>query len=360
VLPIAQELEAILGRSTVFYDGWYEHWIAGADADLILSRLYGEMAELVVVCVSNAYADKPWTQTEHRAVRARLMQTVDSGDRIQTLPIRVGDGDIAGMRFSDIVPDIRNKRPTDVAELIVARLNLIRRSASPPERGAAQWPRNPPELQWVMANQGETHAAFSSLLTLESPKRALLVRGASGTGKSLISTQMIRNAVLLPGVVAGRFDLKGTASMDIETQAFAGALDVEAPYGGSFSDRLGRIFAELRRRAHPTLLVFDSYELAGEAKDWIEIVLLPYLVHAPWLRVVIAGQSVPTRVGSMWESVASEPLIVQPPTPDDWFAYGNANRGGGGLNLEFVTRAHELAGGSSAMLASLLGPESRV
>jgi hypothetical protein len=70
VLPVAQEVEAILGRSMVFYDTWYEYWIAGVDADLLLQRLYGEMAELVVVCVSGAYGDKPWTRTEHRAVRA--------------------------------------------------------------------------------------------------------------------------------------------------------------------------------------------------------------------------------------------------------------------------------------------------
>ena len=44
VLPIAQEVEAILGRSTVFYDDWYEHWIAGSDADLLLQKLYGEMS----------------------------------------------------------------------------------------------------------------------------------------------------------------------------------------------------------------------------------------------------------------------------------------------------------------------------
>ena len=58
VLPVAQEVEAILGRSTVFYDDWYEYWIAGSDGDLLLQKLYGEGAELVVMCVSGAYGDK--------------------------------------------------------------------------------------------------------------------------------------------------------------------------------------------------------------------------------------------------------------------------------------------------------------
>jgi hypothetical protein len=94
VLPIAQEVEAVLGRSTVFYDAWYEYWIAGVDADLLLERLYGEMAELVVMCTSSAYGDKPWTRVEHRAVRARLMHAATAADRHRIFPVRVGDGEV--------------------------------------------------------------------------------------------------------------------------------------------------------------------------------------------------------------------------------------------------------------------------
>jgi len=84
VLPIAQEVEAVLGWSTVFYDAWYEHWIAGVDADLLLQELYGARAEVVVMCVSSAYGDKPWPRTEHRAVRARLMQATVGAEVVQT------------------------------------------------------------------------------------------------------------------------------------------------------------------------------------------------------------------------------------------------------------------------------------
>jgi hypothetical protein len=117
VLPVAQEVEAVLGRGTVFYDGWYEHWIAGADADLRLQRLYGESADLVVVCVSAAYGDKPWTRTEHRAVRARIMKAVTDEDRDRIFPLRVGDGDVEGVLFNEIVPDLRRRTPAEAAEL---------------------------------------------------------------------------------------------------------------------------------------------------------------------------------------------------------------------------------------------------
>jgi hypothetical protein len=134
VLPVAQEVEAILGRSTVFYDDWYTHWIAGTDADLLLQGVYGKQAELVVVCVSGAYGDKPWTHTEHRAVRARFQQAATAQDRLRVLPVRVGDGEVEGVLFNEIVPDIRNKSPTEAAELIVARLNLARSDAASAHR----------------------------------------------------------------------------------------------------------------------------------------------------------------------------------------------------------------------------------
>jgi hypothetical protein len=312
VLPIAQEVEAVLGRSTVFYDTWYEYWIAGGDADLLLQKLYGEMTELVVMCVSRAYGDKPWTRTEHRAVRARFQLAATAEDRLRIFPVRVGEGEVEGVLFNEIVPDIRNKTPTEVAELIVARLNLARGYAGDAKPAIAQWPSDVPELQWPMADHSEARATFARLLCEASPERVLLVRGASETGKSHMSKQMIRNAGLLPGVVYGRFDFKGTTSIGVE--AFAQPLGIEPPAGQTLNERLAGIFTELRRRAQPTLLVFDTYEAAaGEVQDWIENVLLPYLVPARWLRVVITGQSVPTRVGSTWESAASTHRIR--PTP---------------------------------------------
>ena len=280
ILPIAQEVEAILGRSTVFYDDWYEHWIAGTDADLLLQTLYGQRTELVIVCVSGDYGGKPWTRTEHRAVRARLMTAVTIEDRHQVLPVRVGDGEVEGVLFNEIVPDIRRKTAVEAAELIVARLNLVRSYASAGEPVTACWPSDIPVLHWPMADHGEARKAFAGLLNEGVPERALLVQGASETGKSHMTKQMIRNAMSLPGVVSGRFDFKGTTNIGVEIEAFSRPLDVEPQAGQTLSERLAKIFTELRQRARPTLLVFDTYEAAGEAKDWIEGVLLPHLVYA--------------------------------------------------------------------------------
>jgi hypothetical protein len=357
VLPIAQEVEAILGRSMVFYDLWYEHWTAGLDADLLLGRLYGDMAELVVMCVSRAYGEKAWTRTEHRAVRARLMESATPADRHRIFPVRIGDGEVDGVLSNEIVPDLRHKTAAEAAELIVARLNLVRRNTDDVEPAVTLWPSDVPALQWPMADHAEARKAFARLLSETTPERALLVRGASETGKSHMSKQMIRNAMLLPGVVCGRFDFKGTTNMGVEIEALSRPLGIEPPAGQTLNERLANIFTELRRRARPTLLVFDTYEAAGEAKDWIEGVLLPHLVAARWLRVVIIGQSVPTRASSTWESIAASTLTLQLPGPEDWLVYGRINRGEN-LDLEFVMQAHQYADGKPTLLAGLLGPRS--
>jgi len=357
VLPIAQEVEAVLGWSTVFYDGWYEHWIAGVDADLLLQGLYGAGAEVVVMCVSEAYGNKSWTRTEHRAVRARLMQANMGVDRHRIFPVRVGDGEVEGVLLNEIVPDLRNKTPVEAAELIVARLNLVRSYVSDVEPTVARWPKDVPVLQWPMADHGDARGVFAKLLSETSTERALLVRGASETGKSHMSKQMIRNAMLLPGVVAGRFDFKGTTNIGIEIEAFSRPLDIEPPTGQTLNERLAKIFTELRRRARPTLLVFDTYEAAGETKEWVERVLLPHLVFARWLRIVVIGQSVPDRIGSTWESFAAGPLTLHLPDPEDWLAYGRVNCGDT-LDLKFVTQAHQYADGKPSLLGGLLGPRS--
>lgn len=145
VRAIAEAVEARLGRGAVFLDEWFEHYIAGEDADLKLREIYADRCELAVICVSQSYESKPWTQAEHRAVRARYMRcslAVDKRERESVLPIRVGDGEVNGILFNAIVPDVRLRSPADTAELIMARLELVlgaplavpELSAAPPER----------------------------------------------------------------------------------------------------------------------------------------------------------------------------------------------------------------------------------
>ena len=107
VRSIAESVERRLGISNVFFDEWFEHYLAGNDADLRLQEIYGTRCVLAVVCVSERYGSEPWTGAEHEAIRARLMRargSTDSADELGILPIRVGEGDVSGIRLPRLSP----------------------------------------------------------------------------------------------------------------------------------------------------------------------------------------------------------------------------------------------------------------
>src|SRR5437763_703484 len=118
VRPIAEALEAQLGSPNVFYDEWFEHYIAGPGTFSYhkLQDIYGARSVLVVACISGAYGGKPWTTVEHDAILARYMKSLtsrDERDQLGILYLRVGDGDVSGIDLTAIIPDIRGRRPSD-------------------------------------------------------------------------------------------------------------------------------------------------------------------------------------------------------------------------------------------------------
>jgi hypothetical protein len=359
---IAEVVERRLGWGTVFLDEWFEHYLAGNDADLKLQKIYAEQCELAVLCISKHYGDKPWTKAEHAAIRARLMKLQESkntGDEHRILPIRVGDGDLQGILLNTIVPDVRTRTTNEAAELILERLRLIvpdiGMKAGPPSPRAC-WGDTPSTmLDWPMANQGAAREAFALLVAPHTPWRFLPIRGPSETGKSHITRQMLANALRMPDLACGRLDFKGTTDLGAELRAFTQDLGVTVPASSRLNDCLAQILYALRRRAWPALLVFDTYEAVGEAEDWVDRELLPCLIRATWLRVVIVGQRVPSEAGAVWASVARTPLQLTPPPPEDWLAFGQQHKKSD-VSLDFVRKAHAYSGGKASLLAQLLGP----
>jgi hypothetical protein len=363
VRPIAEALEAQLGSPNVFYDEWFEHYIAGPGTFSYhkLQEIYGPRSVLVVACISAAYGGKPWTTVEHDAILARYMKSLtsrDERDQLGILYLRVGDGDVSGIDLTAIIPDIRGRRPTDAAQLILDRLSLLL-PPSVPESHTADWPAAIPELHWhPIADHTAARQAFAQLLTRESPFRLLPIKGASETGKTHITRQMLSNVLNMPNLACGRFDFKGVTKLDIEVSSFVQELATgQPPAGLRLNDNLGYIFEALRRRGRPAVLIFDTFEAAGEAREWIEKQLLPGLIRCPWLRVTIVGQDVPRRAGSVWESVSSPVIELTPPSVDDWFVFGQQYRPGK-VTREFVGQLYEVTEGSAATLAAALGPRN--
>lgn len=174
------------------------------------------------------------------------------------------------------------------------------------------WPDTPLPLHWPVADHAPVRAAFACLLTRPTDRRFLLLRGPSEAGKSHLTRQMLGNALRLPGLACGRYDFKGTTAGERELSSFVQNLEVPLPAGGhALADRFSHLLAALKQRAHPALLIFDTYELAGgEARDWVEKQLLPALLRAPWLRVVIAGQQVPEFAGAAWALPGPRPVAT--------------------------------------------------
>lgn len=361
VKSIAEAVEAEVGAGNVFFDEWYEHHLAGNGADLKLQKIYGEQCALVVYCVSREYGHKPWTLMEHEAIRARLMKAraaTERSERECILPIRVGDGEVEGVLFNAIVPDVRGRAVADIAELIVNRFYLIggngRTPSAPPCPAAPEWPSAQPILNWPMANHSEVRDAFAELLTSQARWRFLPLQGPSETGKSHITRHMLGNVLGMPNIACGRFDFKGTTDMDREIQNFIPELRVPVPPQLRLHERLDHILAALRQRSEPTLLIFDTYERAGEAQDWVEKQLLTSLVRATWLRVVIAGQKAPSSNDAVWSSVTQPVLHLEPPPAAEWFDYSQRHRSG--MTLDLVQQVCDLANHKASLLAQLLGP----
>ena len=361
VRAIAEAVEQRLGEGTVFFDEWYEHYLAGEAADLKLQKLYAHQSTLAVLCVSKDYDDRPWTRAEYEAIRARMFPARPSRDqreRLAVLPLRVGDGDVEGILETTIAPDVRERSAAEVAQLIVDRLGLIEPDLTTAQAGTSaepQWPASPPTLSWPMADHSGAREAFAQLLTAGVEHRYLPIRGASETGKRHITRQMLANALAIPDLACGRFDFKGTTDMDREINALVQELGVPAPAsGGRLDDRLRQILDGLKQRARPTLLIFDTYEMAGDAQDWIEKQLLPSLIRAAWLRVVIAGQKLPDTAGAVWSAVAQPTLQLVPPPAEEWFDYGRQHHDD--LTLAFVEEACRRASNRASLLAQLLGP----
>jgi hypothetical protein len=67
--------------------------------------------------------------------------------------------------------------------------------------------------------------------------------------------------------------------------------------------------------------------------------------------------SLPDRRDEVWDEIASAPIELHPPSPEDWLAYGREHRPEEEIDLDYVARIHAGSGGQPALLVGLLGPK---
>jgi hypothetical protein len=225
----------------------------------------------------------------------------------------------------------------------------------------ADFPAAPPPIAWPFCDCDPVRDAFRRLLTAGTAQRILFLEGGSGTGKSELTRHLLGLGLGFDWLATGRFDFKSGTDLDGEFSRFTPQLGTEAAIrasaGRPVRDRLDAVLAELRQHRHPTLLLFDTYEQAGDFVRWVEDGALIEVIRAPWLRVVVAGQRTPGIIGKPWAAV-SEPLQkIEPPGWRDWHRYGSLHKPGI-VTEDFVERLHTLVNGNPSALRTYLGPAS--
>ena len=317
VRRIAEAVEARLGRSTVFFDEWYEAYIAGDSADTVLQDIYGEGCDVAVVCVSERYGGKPWTLAEHAAIRNRVNRSRASDgdkDRLGVLPIRFGEGDVKGIpKFTTVVPDARNKPLDETVALILARLRFAAPEIKPAVAPLAHptWPNEPIPFEHGLADHRDVWSAIERLMTVNAAKRILMLKGPSGYSKSALLDAAARYAKILCLPVA-YVDFKVTLLLSPTGFLKCLRLDLGTLLPGfAVAQELDpwALLEALRRLSSPVLIVLDTYDkiiAIRELVDWIEIKLLAEVENCKQIRFLVGGQNVPERTHNRWGGLAEE------------------------------------------------------
>jgi len=119
VEQVAHHLAAKLGRDRVLYDRYYEPEFARLDLDTHLQRLYHDESELNAVFLCSGYQSKEWCGLEWRAIRDLIKRRkVDS-----VMPLRFDMTEVPGLFSTDGYVWIGDRSPTDIAEVILERLD---------------------------------------------------------------------------------------------------------------------------------------------------------------------------------------------------------------------------------------------
>ena len=118
VSQVAEILRAYGVR--IFYDVYEQHSLWGKDLYTHLDDVYRIRSRFCVMFLSRHYRAKLWTNHERKSAQARAFE--ESGDYI--LPVRLDNTEIPGVRPTTGYLDGSKLNPTEVANLICAKLGI--------------------------------------------------------------------------------------------------------------------------------------------------------------------------------------------------------------------------------------------
>lgn len=121
VASVVQSLRVPLGPDTIFYDHDFQAQLARPNLDTLLQDIYRNKSELVVVFLSEKYAEKEWCGLEWRAIRDIIKAKNDE----QIMFVRFDDAEIDGVFSIDGYIDARVYEPAVLAGFIQTRLREL-------------------------------------------------------------------------------------------------------------------------------------------------------------------------------------------------------------------------------------------
>jgi hypothetical protein len=199
--------------------------------------------------------------------------------------------------------------PKDVA---LEFQNALLTSSAHHSNRPVSWPVIPEKFEYKLADREEEFAFFLKLLNEQSKQRILLLQGASGIGKTALLESFAETSRTL-GFLCGHIEFKG--GIDLQEALKELTRDLKPVRFSRFDREYQRNATHTLRSAflddlddavQPVVIVLDTYEQASdETKQWLESSLLPHVRRSPHLRLVLAGQNVPSESASgHWQQCA--------------------------------------------------------
>lgn len=121
VEKVADLLQSTLGEGKVFYDFFYQAYLARPNLDILLQKIYRKNSKLIVIFLSKEYSEKEWCGLELRAIRDLIKSQQDE----KIMFMRFDDADIDGIFSTDGYIDVSNTTPEDTTKMILQRLSVL-------------------------------------------------------------------------------------------------------------------------------------------------------------------------------------------------------------------------------------------
>jgi len=185
------------------------------------------------------------------------------------------------------------------------------------------WPAPLPTQGRILADRRAEFEIFTRMITGQSKERVLLLKGESGSGKTVLSNELMEYARGLRVEVA-RADCKGCPSMDsiLATLLFdlpPGFLPETEKAVGAL--RFFKMIEDLIALDRPLLIALDTWQDSSEeVRKWIEQRLLPGVPRMPGVVALIGGHEVP-KPAQTWGDFAAPRQLEPITSAEDWFEY---------------------------------------